>query len=1155
RLYIGTRPDRKALATALLPDAIHTSSGAAGSVFAPNSADVVWSEIADDRGYSVDPAHRVRCLRVDEASLLDSLDTVRPGGVCVAWVHGNLIDRPVGALRFLVHSRADLLAAVRLPEQILTAGSAGLLTLLVWRKRVPGVAPGPDTLATVDRMTLNGHVFFVQQHFALARSVGHSYYGRYAARFDNAAQCWRLSLQLKDEAEARVLPEQGRQTLNAAFSSMREQLQLVRPEVPRLLPAVQPAHLPMAQDWFTAPELAPDAVADPRDRALAEGHLYLRAEGVYAVHTTEAGERDDQLVVTRGARATRLVRILDIRNGLHDLYRLESDAQCEEIAVSAARATLNRVYDDFVRHFGPLAKPENHRLFEGDPEAGRVAALELYDEDSGQAKKSEVFAHRVMARAESAVAPQTVAEALVQTLGDTLHIDVPRIAAELGMTPEAAGEELLAQGLAYYDHGACAWKTAAEYLSGDVRAKARVAERWIERDPKQRQNLDALRRVMPTDIPIDKIFVQLGSHWITPELIAQFMESAFGAQHGKVSVNYQPATNHWDIVVRGSLGTRQLDFATPRVSALRVLECALNCEVLRVYDQVDDSQVLNADATIEANDKLSALQEAFRRFSAAPERRAQIEQAYNERMNSMVPPHYDGRHLRFAGMSAAIRLRPAQRNAVARFLFEGNLLCAHEVGLGKTYTQVACAMEARRLGRARKPVWVVPNHLLEKSEREANRLYPYARILTVTSRMLRPQHIGQTVRRIANADWDLVLIRYSAFDQLAGRSGAVEKRELELRLAEEELLGATGRRHGAVLHSIRRLNRDLEKLRATQKTSAHDYWAEMGVDMLMVDEAHNYKNLEKDSSGLEWVRSSQTGSERAARLFTKINNLYEANGRVGNVVFATGTPIANQLDEIYNMQRYLQPDRLRDMGIYCLRGWLGTFSSTETRWEPDVTGQGFRQRSRVVLRNVPELMSIFRHVADVASAEDAGITRPQLERENVVIAMNSAQTELMQTLAQRVEAIRKRSVPRNLDNLLKIVTDGRKLGLDARLLDLNVGAVERDKVHVCATHCAREYAEHAEERGVQLVFCDIGLPNADGRWNVYDELKEALMTEGIPADEIAFASDYKTDADKARLFEAARRGEKRIVIGSTYRMGEGVNIQDRACALHDLDAP
>lgn len=1125
------------IARCIYPDAEIRIEGFETSRYPDGMFDLVIGNVPFGTYSAYEERYAKHRLPVHDQFIVKSLDLVKPGGIVALVSSSFTLDKEGETARMLMHKQAYFAGAFRLPKSSFAAQA------------------GTET--TVDIL------FFVRRHHPLQHLDDSSSFVKSSPDpMDKEGGTWPHSLNdWLRETPQNVLGqlEIGRGLMGASRLDCVE----VEPWAPLLRRRLQ-THF---EGWRSPERISTDhqKTTDSADRGqieveeeLPEGSLLEKDGKIYRVlsNKSEAIETDLQ-----GAGVDIVRRFILIRDTLNDLFRAEMS---NRVDMEEARKKLNHSYEDFVGKHGPLNLRSNRRTVSGDPACGKVMALESFDADTQLAARADIFSKRVINPRPEAIEAENAQQALLLSLDRFGFIDLDYMSA-LTRTPQAIlKEELHEGGFAFPNpEKGGAWEAAADYLSGDVRTKLHQAQLSAAIDPVYKRNVNVLESIQPQDLGPADIHVRLGAPWVDPQDVVAFASELLdlsAVQVRALSIQRRAADNTWVIESKGLnyLAEARLSFGTDRRNFFDLLERGLNNQAVTVYDKVDEVRVLNVKETAAAQEKLDMIQQRFRTFLWDDEERSyRLLREYNQRYNSYVPPKYDGSHLSFPGMSATLKPRKTQCDAIWRALHY-NTLFNHEVGTGKTLEQVATLLEGKRIGKWTKPCWIVPNHMLEQAEREARQLYPAARILAVTKKDLSLDRRSLFMGRCANNDWDIVIIPHSIFPKISVpkafevkllRSELVDYR---MELEAQRAAGQKGRSVKQIESKVKSLEGRIKKLLDAPKDDGIDF-GELGLDALCVDESHNFKNLAVEAPGTE-VQAGINGSKRAWDLYVKSRWLYDLRRETSGVYFASGTPVSNNVLEVYNQQRLLQPEVLNNAGLSSASAWASTFLSPRTAWEPSPSGDGWKLRTRYTLVNVPELMQMLRMTMDVVTAEDAGIPKPDCERINVSLPMSDNQRRLMRGLSRRVETMQKQNVDPSVDNILKIVSEGRRLSLDERLLRKDLPANSCGKVAVCAQNLLDEYRKSEDIRGTQLVFCDLGTPKP-GNPSLYGELKKELMRLGIHKHEIAFIHDASTDDAKALLFQQVRSGRVRILIGSTAKMGEGTNVQERIVAIHDMDPP
>jgi N12 class adenine-specific DNA methylase len=899
-----------------------------------------------------------------------------------------------------------------------------------------------------------------------------------------------------------------------------------------------------------------------------------------------------EVSVTAGNRIRGMAEIRDCARRLI-AYQLEG---YPDSVIEREQKTLNDLYDAYTKKYGLLNSRGNNMAFSDDSSYCLLCSLEVLDENGELERKADMFSKRTIRRQTDIVHVDTAIEALAVSLGEKARVDLPYMADLTGMSEEQIAADLT--GVTFRDYGALvpeniAWAffdpaqfpmvTADEYLSGNVCEKLRQARRLREMlsgrgaDALVLSQIDgsvaALEKVQPVELTASEIDVRLGTTWLPPEVVEAFMYDLFqtaGWARSRMHVQFSSLTANWTVTNKTSdYGSVQATstYGTNRANGYKILEDTLNLRDVRIFDTTRDAdgkeiRVLNKKETILAQQKQQLIKDAFAQWIwNDPERRERLTAFYNERFNSTRPREYDGSHIRFAGMTPEIELRPHQADSVARILYGGNALLAHVVGSGKTFAMTAAAMESKRLGLCQKPLFVVPNHLTEQWAGEFLQLYPSANILVATKRDFEKSRRRKFCSRIATGDYDAVIIGHSQFERIPV---SVERQQAELQAQLDEIIGGIAQAKSARMERFtikqmertrKRIKLKLEKLNSTERKDDVITFEELGVDRLFVDEAHLFKNLAVITKMRNVAGISQTEAQKSSDLYMKCRYLDDLTGGRG-VVFATGTPVSNSMTELFTMQRYLQAGTLKQAGLQHFDAWASTFGETVTAIELAPEGTGYRARTRFArFFNLPELIGMFKEVADIKTADMLNLPVPEAAYHNIRLEPSAHQKEMVAGLADRAERVRNGMVDASVDNMLVITNDGRKLALDQRLLNPALPDDPNSKVNACLENVHRIWQETQDRCGTQLVFCDLSTPKGDGSFNVYDDLRKKLMERGVPAEEIVFIHDANTEVKKAELFARVRAGQVRILLGSTAKMGSGTNVQRLLCAEHHLDIP
>ena len=918
--------------------------------------------------------------------------------------------------------------------------------------------------------------------------------------------------------------------------------------------------------------------------------------------------RENSRMVRPDLNATAEARIkglVELRDCVQRLIDLEMNAAMPDAAIREQMAELNRLYDAFSAKYGLINDRANRLAFADDSSYYLLCALEVLDEDGRLERKADMFTKRTIKPHEAVASVDTAAEALAVSISEKACVDMGYMASLTGRTGDELAEELRGvifqvPGITEPD-GSPHYVTADEYLSGNVRQKLCQAQRAAERDPAFSVNVEALTAAQPKDLDASEIEVRLGATWIDKEYIQQFMYETFKTPpylRDVIEVKYVPYTAEWQVTGKNSVGYNNVaaytTYGTNRANAYKILEDSLNLRDVRIYDTVEDAdgkerRVLNAKETTLAAQKQQAIREAFKDWIwKDPQRRQALVRQYNEEMNSTRPREYDGSHIVFGGMNPSITLREHQKNAIAHVLYGGNTLLAHEVGAGKTFEMVAAAMEAKRLGLCQKSLFVVPNHLTEQWASEFLRLYPSANILVTTKKDFEKHNRKKFCARIATGDYDAIIIGHSQFEKIP------ISKERQERLLREQIWEITEgisevEASGGERFTVKQLERTkkslearLEKLQAEGRKDDVVTFEQLGVDRLFVDEAHNYKNLFLYTKMRNVAGLSTTDAQKSSDMFAKCRYMDEITGSRG-VIFATGTPVSNSMTELYTMQRYLQYDRLQELGMAHFDCWASRFGETVTALELAPEGTGYRARTRFSkFFNLPELMNLFKEIADIKTADQLHLPTPEVEYHNIVAQPTEHQKEMVKALSERAAKVHGGSIDPREDNMLKITSDGRKLGLDQRIINPLLPDEPGTKVNQCVDNIMQIWRDGQADKLTQLVFCDISTPQAsparkvakaldnptlhaledavplpelEPAFTVYEDIRQKLIAQGMPAEQIAFIHEANTEVRKKELFSKVRTGQVRVLLGSTQKMGAGTNVQDRLVALHDLDCP
>ena len=1061
-----------------------------------------------------------------------SLDLVRPGGVVAVVTSSGTLDKQNPAVRQYIANRADLLGAIRLPDNAFrkNAGTDVVSDILFLQKRDCASLEQPEWVqldTTPEGYRMNAYFVRHPEMVLGELSVESTQYGKQEVTV-KPIEGMELAVQLK-EAISHIQGEITENTL----------------------------------DDFELTETDRSIPADPAVRNFSftnvDGKVYYRENSKM------------NPVELPALTAERVLGMIELRNVTQELIQCQmEDGSDEEIALLQKK--LNQQYDRFSSRYGLISSTANRRAFSQDSSYCLLASLEYLDEEGKLKRKADIFSKRTIRRAKPVTSVDTASEALAVSIGERAKVDLPFMAELSGKTEEQITEELA--GAIFRNPLTDKWETSDEYLSGNVREKLGIAERFAENHPEYEGNVQYLKKVQPKDLDASEIEVRLGATWVDTEYITQFMGETFhtpGYYLGsKIDVRYAAVNGQWNITGK-NMDNRgnalvQSTYGTQRANAYRLLEDALNLRDTKIYDTIEDAdgehRVLNKKETMLAQQKQEMIKEAFKEWIFRDiDRREALCKKYNELFNSSRPREYDGSHIQFTGMTPEITLMPHQKNAVAHILYGNNTLLAHCVGAGKTFQMIAAGMESRRLGLSQKNLYVVPNHLTEQWGSDFLRLYPGANVLVATKKDFEPANRKKFCSRIATGDYDAIIIGHSQFERIPlsveRQAAAIEKQIRDITMAIEDAEGQEGTRYTVkqMEKTRKSLQTRLDKLNDQTRKDDVVTFEQLGVDRLFVDESHNYKNLFLYTKMRNIAGIAQTDAQKSSDMFMKCQYLDELTGGKG-VTFATGTPVSNSMVELYTIMRYLQYDTIQKMGLGHFDSWAAAFGETVTAIELSPEGTGYRAKTRFArFFNLPELISLFKESADIQTADMLNLPVPEAEYINEVLKPSEIQQDMVSAFADRAEAVRSGLVEPTVDNMLKITNDGRKCALDQRLLNDMLPDEADSKVNRCAKNAYDIWEETAEKKSTQLIFCDLSTPKNDGTFNVYDDIREKLVEKGIPREEIAFIHEAGTEAKKAELFAKVRAGQVRILLGSTPKLGAGTNIQDRLIALHHLDCP
>lgn len=1063
-----------------------------------------------------------------------ALDKVRAGGVVMFITSKGTMDKASPEVRKYIAQRAELLGAIRLPDNTFKANAGTEVTsdilILQKRDRVMDIEPDWVHLDTDENGVTMNRYFVEHPEMVLGEiKMENTRFGT----FEPVCKA-RKDIPLSELLSNAV------QRINGEIPELDNRVDEISDEQELSVPA------------------------DPNVRnfsfTLVDGRVYFREN-----------DRMQPASVSMTAE-NRIKGLIQIRDCVRKLIEYQTEDYPEKM-IRTEQENLNRLYDVYTAKYGLINSRGNYLAFASDESYFLLCSLEVLDDEGNFKRKADMFTKRTIKPHREVTSVETASEALALSIGEKARVDLPYMEQLTGKTQAELVQDL--QGVIFKVPNCepISYVAADEYLSGNVRNKLTVAELAAKNDPELAVNVEALKKVIPKDLSAAEISVRLGATWIPQEDIQRFVmglltPSSYAA--GRLKVRYTPINGDWFIENKSSdMGNVKADstYGTKRASAYRIIEDTLNLRDTRIFDYVYDEHgnkkaVFNAKETTAAQAKQEVIKQAFQDWIwKDPERRNRLVRYYNDTFNSVRPREYDGSHITFGGISPEITLRPHQVNAIAHILYGGNTLLAHKVGAGKTFEMVAAAQESKRLGLCQKSMFVVPNHLVGQWASEYLRLYPSANILVTTKQDFETGNRKKFCGRIATGDYDAVIIGHSQFEKIP-MSIERQREQLEKQLDDiergiDDVQASKGEQFTVkqLMKTRKAIKTKLEKLNDTKRKDTVIDFEQLGVDRLFIDESHFYKNLYLYTKMRNVGGIAQTEAQKSSDLFMKCRYLDEITGNRGTV-FATGTPVSNSMVELYSVQRYLQYDTLAQNGLQHFDSWASTFGETVTALELAPEGTNYRAKTRFAkFYNLPELMQMFREVADIQTADMLKLPVPTVNYHNIKTKPSEIQTEMVASLAKRAEKVRARLVEPNIDNMLKITNDGRKLALDQRMIDPMLPDDPESKVNTCVDNVYRIWKEHADTKATQLVFCDLSTPKNDGTFNVYDDMREKLMARGIPAEQIRFIHEATTDAQKKELFGKVRSGEVRVLFGSTPKMGAGTNVQDRLIAIHNLDCP
>ena len=1070
-----------------------------------------------------------------------AIDQVRPGGIVAFVTSRYTMDSKDSTARKHMAERADLLGAIRLPNNAFkaNAGTEVVSDIILLQKRDRPIDHEPDWVQlgkTEDGFAINQY-FVDHPEMVLGQlTMESTQYGH----------------------DLTVAPIEG--------TSLADQLAEAVQHIEGNYTAVEIAAPDVADAEAQRKTLPADPTVKNFSYTVVDGEIYYRENSIMT-----------QIELSDNAKG-RVAGMVELRQIVNELIDQQlNDFPDEDI--KASQAKLNAAYDAFTAKYGLINDKKNARLFDDDSSYYLLCSLENLDENKNLKSKADMFTKRTIRPERVVTSVDTPSEALAVSIGEHGKVDLPYMAELLGTPGNCERITTELSGVIFKDPAADAddpeagWQTADEYLSGNVRDKLRMAQLAAESHPEFKVNVDALTKAQPKDLEASEIDVRLGATWLAPSIVQQFMMETFQPPYrirynNAITVRYSPYTSEWRISNKSATGFGDImateTYGTRRANAYKILEDTLNLRDSRVYDTIEEDgkekRVLNQNETTLAQQKQQAIKDAFAGWVwKDPQRRALLVKKYNELFNSTRPREYDGSHIHFVGMNPEINLREHQRNAVAHVLYGYNTLLAHEVGAGKSFEMAASAMELKRLGLCQKSLFVVPNHLTEQWASEFLRLYPHAKLLVTSKNDFEPGNRKKFCARIATGDYDAVIIGHSQFEKIplsAERQERLIQEQMdEIEEAIEEAKAQVGE-HFTVkqLEKLRKsLKQKLKKLQGADRKDDVVTFEQLGVDRLFVDESQNYKNLFLYTKMRNVAGLSTSEAQKSSDMFGKCRYLDEITGGRG-VIFATGTPISNSMTEMYTLMRYLQYNTLQQKGLTHFDAWASTFGETTTAIELAPEGTGYRARTRFAkFFNLPELMAMFKEAADIKTSDQLHLPVPDAKFETVVVKPSEIQQDMVQALSERAAEVHSGSVDPSVDNMLKITSDGRKIGLDQRLMNSALPDDPNSKLNACVNNVLRIWNDTKEQKLTQLIFCDMSTPKGDGSFNVYDDIRTKLLNAGVPEQEIEFIHNADTENKKAELFSKVRSGQVRVLLGSTAKMGAGTNVQTLLVAVHHLD--
>ena len=1079
-----------------------------------------------------DKKYDMRNFLIHDYFFAKAIDKVRPGGIIAFITSQGFMDRKNDDVRKYVASRADLIGAIRLPNNVFkdSAGTTVTSDIIFLQKRdsITDIMPEWINIDT-DENNLRINKYFIDNPQMILGKME-----LISTPFGEEPAC---------------IPKDGmnlEEMLNNAIPNVKAEIKDYK-----------------IDDIADNEDLSIEADMNVKNfsYALIDDVIYYRENSrMYPQNLSETAEN----------RVKNLVKLRDITR---EIINLQLD-NASDNEIQDKQKELNELYDKFVKKYGLINSRGNASVFSNDGSYFLLCSLEVLDENGNLKRKADLFNKRTIKPKSKERIIENARDALIVSMQEKAKVDISYMQKLCGLDTDKMLEELEGEIFRVPEYGnPNHWVTADEYLSGNVREKLKVAKQFAFEDSSYQKNVEYLKKVIPKDIPPTEISIRIGATWIPEDIITNFIldliDASFYARRD-LKAHYSDVTGEWNIenksCDRNTIAVTST-YGTNRANAYRLIEDALNLRDTKIFDYNYDENgkkvaVLNKKETAIAQAKQDKIKQAFQEWVwNDQERRERLTYLYNEKFNAIIPREYDGSHITFDGINPEITLRPHQVNAIARVLYGGNTLLAHEVGAGKTFEMVASAMESKRLGLCNKSLFVVPNHIIEQFASEFLQLYPSANILVSTKKDFETANRKKFCSRIATGEWDAVIIGHSQFEKIPmsiKRQVAILEQQLQDTLKGiEDLKNHNGERFSikALMKTQKSIEKKLANLNSTSRKDDVITFEELGVDRLFVDEAHYYKNLYLYTKMRNVGGIAQTEAQKSSDLFMKCRYLDEITGGKG-IVFATGTPISNSMVELYTMQRYLQYDKLIESKLQHFDAWASTFGETVTAIELAPEGTGYRTKTRFAkFYNLPELMNMFKEVADIKTSDTLNLPLPKANYENIVIKPSQTQLDLVNSLGERAEKVRNREVDSKVDNMLRITNEGRKIALDQRLINELLPDYENSKIDTCSQNIYRIWEETKDKKSAQLVFCDLSTPKGDGSFDAYTDLKNKLVEKGIPENEIEFIHNANTELQKQALFAKVRAGQVRVLMGSTVKMGAGTNCQDRLIALHDLDCP